>query len=95
LAGLYELPNTEGHLGENDVTAFVRSLGFEPLQIARIEDAKHVFSHIEWHMIAYTVRISSEFDGFHATSGYTLVSNEELHKTYAIPSAFSAYTKYL
>ena len=95
LAGLFELPNRDGHLSEESLPSLIRSLGFEPLQISRLEDSKHVFSHVEWHMIAYSVRISPEFDGWHQGSGMLLVQNEELHQSYAIPSAFSAYVKYL
>ena len=95
LAGLFELPNVLGHLDEDALLAYVRSIGFEPLRIERLEDAKHIFSHIEWHMIAYTVRITPEFDGFHGASGMLLVQNDDLHANYAIPSAFAAYKKYL
>ena len=95
LAGLFELPNVHGHLSEADTLSHVRSLGFEPLRIERLEDAKHIFTHIEWHMIAYSVRITPEFDGAHGKSGLLLVDNDDLHANYAIPSAFSAYTKYL
>ncbi len=95
LAGLYELPNVEGHLDAEALPAYLRSIGFEPLQWERLEDAKHIFTHVEWHMIAYAVRISPEFDGWHSQSGMLLVPNRELHERYAIPSAFSAYTKYL
>ena len=95
LAGLYELPNVEGHLTEEELPAYIRGLGFDPLRFERIEDAKHIFTHIEWHMIAYSVRISPEFDGWHEGSGMLLVNNRELRSDYAIPSAFSAYTKYL
>lgn len=95
LAGLYELPNTEGHLEEEGVMAYIRSIGFDPLRLVRLEDAKHIFTHIEWHMIAYDVRITPEFDGYHGASGMMLVPNGEMRANYAIPSAFSAYTKYL
>ena len=95
LAGLYELPNTEGHLDERETQVLIRSLGFEPLRVQRLEDAKHIFSHVEWHMIAYAVRISPEFDERNGGDGFFLVSNDTLHREYAIPSAFSAYTKYL
>ena len=95
LAGLYELPNIEGHLSETEVIEHLRSIGFEPLRVQKIEKAKHIFTHIEWHMIAYDVRITPEFDGLHGKSGMLLVPNEDLHKSYAIPSAFGAYVKYL
>ncbi len=95
LSGLYELPNVEGHLDERALLAYIRSIGFDPLRVERLEDAKHVFTHIEWHMIAYDVRITPEFDGLHGKSGMLLVPNGELHEHYAVPSAFSAYTRYL
>ena len=95
LAGLFELPNIEGHLNETEVIEHLRSLGFEPLRVQRIENAKHIFTHIEWHMIAYDVLITPEFDGLDGQSGMLLVQNEELHNRYAIPSAFGAYVKYL
>lgn len=95
LAGLYELPNLPGHLDADQVTRMVRDYGFEPLRISRLEDAKHVFTHIEWHMIAFDVRIAAEPEGTHARSGLLLVGQQELQERYAIPSAFSAYTKYL
>lgn len=95
LAGLFELPNVAGHMDEADLPTYIRSIGFEPLQIKRLDDAKHIFTHIEWHMIAYAVRIAPEFDGFHGASGMTLVANGDMHANYAIPSAFSAYKKYL
>ncbi len=95
LAGLFELPNVMGHLTEDELPTYIRSLGFEPLRIQRLEDAKHIFTHIEWHMIAYDVRITPEFDGYHGSSGMLLVGNDDLHAHYAIPSAFAAYKKYL
>lgn len=95
LSGLYELPNTEGHLDESALLSYVRSIGFEPLRVERLEDAKHIFTHIEWRMIAYTVRVAPEFDGVRLPTGMLLVPNGELKEQYAVPSAFSAYTRYL
>ena len=46
LAGLYELPNVEGHLTEKTALARVKALGLEPLRIEALPDAKHIFSHI-------------------------------------------------
>ena len=95
LAGLYELPNVQGHLDEDQVLTHIRALGFEPLRIKRLDDAKHIFTHIEWQMIAYAVQITPEFDGYHGASDTLIVQNDDLHSNYAIPSAFSAYVKYL
>ena len=91
LAGLFEFPNTEGHLSDVQATAYLRSIGFDPLRLERIDDSKHIFTHIEWHMIAYRVRISPEFDGVDESHGYFLITQEDLRNHYALPSAFSAY----
>ena len=95
LAGLYELPNAKGHLDREAAIDFVRSLGTEPLRISRIEDAKHIFTHVEWHMIAYDVTVSADFDGVGGDGRFFLAQNTDILAHYAIPSAFGAYTKYL
>ena len=41
LAGLYELPNVEGHLDEDEVLALVKRMHLAPLRIKRLADAKH------------------------------------------------------
>jgi hypothetical protein len=46
-------------------------------------------------MIAYDVTVTPEFDGLDGVDEIFLVENDDLHANYAIPSAFSAYTKYL
>ena len=95
LAGLYELPNVGRWIDERELPTLIRSMGFDPLRVERLEDAKHIFSHVEWHMQAYAVTVTPEFDGKRGNSDLLLVQNDALHRDYAIPSAFSAYTKYL
>ena len=94
LAGLYEYPNLPGHLSPEELPEKIRAMGFEPLQLTGLEDAKHIFTHIEWHMIAYAVKIAPEFDGYHPQSGFLLVQDDDLRRNYPIPSAFSAYSAY-
>ena len=95
LAGLFELPNLEGHLSETEVTDFVRSLGLEPIRIKPLEDSKHIFTHIEWHMKAFEVTVTAEFDNFASNAHLLVVENEKLRREYAIPSAFAAYKNIL
>ena len=89
LAGMYEPVHTEGWLGEAEAVTFLQNLALDPLHIERIEDAKHVFTHKEWHMIAYEVKA-----GLPQTAqvpGLFFATAEELQNTYPIPSAFAAY----
>ena len=93
LAGLYELPNVEGHLTEKAALAWVKAMGLEPLRIEALPDAKHIFSHIEWRMCAYRIAVSSLEE---APQGeFLFVDKSESDKKYAIPSAFRAYTRYM
>ena len=93
LAGLYELPNVEGHLTEKAALSRVKAMGLEPLRIEALPDAKHIFSHIEWRMCAYRIAVSSLEE---APQGeFLFVDKSESDKKYAIPSAFRAYTRYM
>ena len=93
LAGLYELPNTEGHLCSKEALAYAKDLGTEPLYIESLPDAKHIFSHIEWRMKAYLIRVSS-LEQAHVPE-LLFADKKESDKKYAIPSAFGAYVKYM
>lgn len=57
LAGLYELPNVEGYLSAKQVISLVKEMHFEPIRIQELTEAKHIFSHIEWHMRGYVIRV--------------------------------------
>ncbi len=95
LAGLYELPNFLGHLTLAQVQARLNEEGIPFSEIRPLEDAKHIFTHIEWHMKAYLVQVSKDFRSGSETLSLFMADNEGLEREYAIPSAFSAYKKYL
>ena len=93
LAGLYEFPNVEGHLSEEEALEYVKEMGLLPMRIQELEEAKHIFSHIEWRMTAYRVRVSSLEEI--RQNDLLFVGKRQSDDQYAIPSAFSAYTKYI
>lgn len=96
LAGLYELPNLEGHLSEEEVIGRLKDKGLLPIRIERLPDAVHVFSHKEWHMKAYAVRIDELLEsGMNAKEEYLFIHPKETEERYPIPSAFFAYAEYL
>ena len=92
LAGMYEFPNLEGHLNREEALQAVRGMRLHPLQISRLTDAKHIFSHIEWHMTGYAVRVDSLT---RQESDMLFVDIRDARADFPIPSAFAAYTKYL
>lgn len=97
LAGLYELPNLEGTLTEEQVLEYVKGQRLSPIRIRRLAEAKHIFSHIEWHMLGYLVQIEEPemTPGAFPAEGLLFVEREEMDRQYSIPSAFGAYVKYL
>ena len=96
LAGLYELPNLEGHLSEEEVLEVIKQKGFEAVRIQSLCDAKHIFSHVEWHMKGYAVFISNrEYQPMKEIADWVFVEVSDTKDNYAIPSAFSKYTEFL
>ena len=67
----------------------MKELGAEPLYIEELPEARHIFSHIEWRMKAYRIRVSS-LEQTHAP-GILFADKKESERNYAIPSAFGAY----
>lgn len=102
LAGLYELPNVKGWLGQEEALSFVKEMNFAPIRIQKLAEAKHIFSHIEWHMEGYAIRVEepefNENTGSISKSGeeqLIFVDAEDARERYAIPSAFGAYAEYM
>ena len=86
LAGLYELPNVEGHLTGRQAADYGKSIGLMPVRVRKLEEAKHIFSHVEWHMTGYRVVLSGL-----PKESYLFVQKQELTEKYPIPNAFLAY----
>lgn len=92
LAGLYEFPNLLGKLDTKEVTAYCKEIGLMPVRIKKLDTAKHIFSHIEWHMTGYEV-IVDELEKTNEEH-FLFIHPNEIEKTYSIPSAFEVYTRY-
>ena len=78
LAGLYELPNLDGNLSEQQVLEQVKEWGLSPLRILPLAGAKHIFSHVEWHMTGYAV--SLEETDHMENSGFLFIETEEKYR---------------
>ena len=89
LAGMYEFPSIEGHQEEKKVIAYLKQLGVMPLRICRLEPAKHIFTHKEWHMTGYYIRV----DDLTGMGEYVFVDPAEIKNKYPVPSAYAAYMK--
>ena len=90
LAGLYEFIGIDEDLEAKDALAEAEKMGMTPLRIRPLPDSVHVFTHLEWHMKAYEIRIA---EGAKLKDGCILVSRAEIADK-ALPSAFRAYTRW-
>lgn len=93
LAGLYEFPNKEGHLTMEEVISYSKEIGLTPVFVKELPAAKHIFSHVEWHMTGYAIKVD-ELEK-NCKEEMIFAPPEEIQKTYSIPAAFEAYTKYV
>ena len=93
LGGLYELPNLEGYHSREEILAYVESLGLIPLHVSGAGEAKHIFSHVEWRMKGYFIKVASTEEK--KIGELIFADKKESRGKYPIPSAFSAYRKYI
>lgn len=93
LAGLYEFPNVKGILSKEEALKKVEKMNLEPLYIKALEPAKHIFSHIEWRLTGYLIRVSSLEQN--KNTRLIFADKKQSDRKYAIPSAFGAYVKYM
>ena len=86
LAGLWEFPNAEGTLDEAAASAVVESWGLTPKQWESRLTAKHVFTHVEWHMTGYTLEVAGD-----GPADFVWAASGDLADR-AVPSAFARYS---
>ena len=91
LSGMWELPNTEGHLKEEEVKVL-----FPEGEIIRLPDGKHIFSHVEWRLWCYEVilkragKLPEKIE--QESKSFTL---QEIKEQISLPSAFDCCKKYM
>lgn len=87
LAGLWELPNELDLSSMQEIRQAVEKWGLTALRIEKCGQAKHIFTHIEWHMTAYRIRVEEALE----TGGLQWVTPDELDGQYALPAAFRPF----
>ncbi|MBS6195393.1 MAG: A/G-specific adenine glycosylase [Clostridiales bacterium] len=93
LAGLYELPNLEGHLAEEQILEWVKEHQLVPLRIQPLDDAKHIFSHVEWRMKGYVVKVAAL--DTEKQDEMIFAEAADVEERYPVPAAFHAYASYM
>ncbi len=93
LAGLYEFPWLEGIRTKDEVLQRIKELGYVPIRIEELARSKHVFTHKEWHMAGYAVRVDELQPK--KNPEFLFAEAGETEEKYPMPAAFCAYTGYL
>lgn len=91
LANLWEFPNVNGHLSFEESHEVLEKWNIPVIQIIPLKAAKHIFTHLEWHMQGYLVLTDERRE----SSGFTWATQQEIKHQYSIPSAFKNYLKCL
>lgn len=84
LANLYEFELLEGTLSKEAVISYASTFGSVNTLFPLI-NAKHIFTHKEWHMNGWLVFLSDHHDD------ELWINSEQLRHTYALPTAIKAY----
>ncbi len=91
LAGLWELPNVLADDGADVVNDVLKRFEITAEHIQPIGEGVHLFSHIEWQMRGYFVRVSA----FPPPKEYVWATMEEVYTQYALPAAFRTFSRLL
>ncbi len=85
LAGLWQFPNTPGHLALKDAMEFLEHRGLRVKDVHRQVERAHIFTHVQWNMRGYYV--SCENEG----GGYCWQTAERINAESALPTAFRQF----
>jgi len=80
LSGLWELPNTDREIS---IPEGLQKFGILQAEIIPLKNQKHIFTHIEWHMDCYLIKVTEKND-----SPLLWLTKEDIERDYALPSAF-------
>lgn len=93
LAGLWELPGIETTVEKSELPGLLGEYGIEVATITELGKAKHIFTHVEWHMVGYHILLSKLPNPTKKLSDLVWANREEINEIYSIPNAFAAFTK--
>ena len=87
LSGLWEFPNVLGTLDEDGAASELSRWGLTALDWKQKITAKHIFTHVEWHMTGYLVAVKGD-----GAEEFVWVDREHLD-SFAVPGAFQKYLR--
>ena len=92
LAGLFEFPSWEGNITKKEIEIGLQEKNISVKKIQSLGAAKHIFSHIEWHMKGYLVEVESGApEQWEDMKKIQFVTSRALQENYSLPTAFRTY----
>jgi len=85
LSGLWALPSVPDLLDETAALTLATSWGVEPIELTRSSRKKHIFTHIEWHMMGYYLECRTQSPQF------TWANEDMRAERVALPTAFRQF----
>lgn len=85
LEGMWELPNADGILEEDEVLFQIKKQSGSECRIEKIKKAHHIFTHIQWQMTCYYISCGHPF------GEYIWADSEALENEYSVPTAFKKF----
>ncbi len=89
LAGMYELPWLPGQRSRTEMEAWMAESSGDG-ELTELAEARHIFSHIEWHMTGWRVDLTEEIPG-----EWFFEDAETIRREYPLPAAFRAYAAHM
>ena len=85
LAGLWEFCNLPGCLESREAVEAARELGLTVRSIRPTAQARHIFTHVEWHMTGYLLDVEAPAGDFLWKTAGEIIEN------YPLPTALRVY----
>lgn len=94
LANMWEFPSLDGYLTRAQVCRMFCEESGKGGEIRQLQDGRHIFSHVEWHMKGYEIILEDRVPQ-DIVAGLVWVKREELESRYAVPVAFHPFLRQL
>lgn len=88
LAGLWELVNVDEKYSRDKLIRYLEDKGYETEYINSLGETKHIFSHIEWHMLGYYIKLHKLPKEDENLKEVIWVSKQDISEKYSLPTAF-------
>lgn len=85
LRGMWEFPSLPGALTPEEAEEAILALGAKPLGLTPCGEARHVFTHVEWHMRGYLAELEAP------APALTWAGAEDIRARFSLPTAFRFY----